>query len=296
MTLTDWNAVSIVELIIYTPALLISILLWVRHGFRRDAAWFYLMSFTIIRLVGASLQLATIGSQSPIGLQLAIARLSYIGLSPLLLTTFGLLRRINHEINKTHRTGITPLHLRLIPIPVVIAIILVIVGVSISAGDLVETGSYTTQIATEVGVTLFIVAFAISVLITGILLLHRSHIEAGEQRLLIAVAASAPLVLVRLIYTVLATFTNVNGFSVINGSVVTMACAAVMEEMIVVMIYETVGLTLRQTPEQMPLRKKCKWWRSRSRVTTDMQPLSSEKMAVTRTIGREPVCDGSSRG
>jgi hypothetical protein len=270
MILTGWNDVSIVELIIYTPALLISILLWIRHGLRRNAAWFYLMSFTIIRLVGASLQLATIGSQSAIGLQTAVARLSYIGLSPLLLTTLGLLRRIHYEMNKTHRTWVTPSHLRLIPIPVVIALILVIVGVSISAADLVETGSYTTQITTEIGVALFTLVFAINLLLSGIFILHRSHLEVGERRLLIAVAASAPFILVRLIYTILATFTSVKGFSVIDGNVVTMACAAVMEEIIVVMIYEAVGLTLRQIPEQLPVRKERQWWRCSDRVTTEI--------------------------
>ena len=267
MALTSWNAVSIVELVIYTHALFISIYLWARHGFGRNVAWIYLMAFTIIRVVGASLQLATIGSQDSIDLQTAVARLSYIGLSPLLLTTFCLLKRVNESIEKSYNTGLTPLRFKLIRIPIIIALILVIVGVSASAADLIETGFYTIQVTTKVGVALFILVFATIVLITGVFILHYAYVEVGQRRLLIAVAVSLPFIFVRLIYTILVTFTSLKGFSIIDGNVVAAGCTAVMEEMIVVMIYEAVGLTL---PQEKRIRTERKWWRWRNRKTTEI--------------------------
>lgn len=294
MALTSWNTLSIVELIVYTPALLVGIFLWVRHGHVRDSTWPYLIGFAIISLAGASLQLGTIGAQSStaLGLQTAVARLFYIRLSPLLLAPLGLLRRINYSINKTHRTRITPLHLRLIRIPVLAALVLVIVGVCISAADLVETGVYTVQATTEVGVVLFVAVFAITVLIAGILIRNHSHVEVGERRLLIAVAASLPLILVRLIYTILVTFSSVKEFSIIDGSVVAMACATNMEEIVVVIIYEAVGLTLRRVPKEVHVKNKCSW-RGRSRVPTAIQPSSADgKGAVPGATGIESIHDG----
>jgi hypothetical protein len=271
MALTSWNYLSIVVLAIYTPVLVVGIFLWVHHG-RQRGSWLYLTAFAIIRLVGASLQLTTIGAQTStaIGFQAAAARLFYIRLSPLLLATLSLLRRVHRGINKTHRTGITPLHLRLVPISVAVALVLVIIGVSISANDLAEVGVYTIQITTEVGVALFVVVYATTVLIAGIFIRYRSHVEVGERRVLIAVIASIPFVLVRLIYTILATFTSTKKFSVIDGSVVIMACATDMEEIVVVMIYEAVGLTLRRIPEEMRVKNGGKWWRGRSQVPAEI--------------------------
>ena len=74
-----------------------------------------------------------------------------------------------------------------------------------------------------------------------------SHAEAGEKRILSAVAASLPLLLIRLIYASVYTFGNSRRFSALSGSVTILLCMALLEEMAIVLIFEGVGLTLRKS-------------------------------------------------
>src|SRR5687768_9229174 len=62
MGLTQIDAISVAILIIYLPLLFIAILLAYRHGFGRNAGWLYLVLFSFVRILGSSLELATISS------------------------------------------------------------------------------------------------------------------------------------------------------------------------------------------------------------------------------------------
>jgi uncharacterized membrane protein SirB2 len=243
MTLSNSNDLSIVELIFYTPACLFSIFLCLRHGFGMNKGWVFLLIFSLIRIAGASVQLATIGSPTSIPLLTTAALLASIGLSPLLLTVQGLQFRVWRSINKEHRTLIQPMTLRVAHLPIFVGLLLIIFGMDGSAAYLKKHGTFPTEVIAKIGVLLLVAVFAFVVLTTAMFMFRSSHAEPGERRLLNAIAASLPS-LVRMLYIVLIMFSNIRMFSILHGSIVALACIAVMQEIIVVLIYIAVGITL----------------------------------------------------
>lgn len=47
MTLDPRGIISAVELVFYIPTALLTLFLTLRHGFRRDAGWIYLLIFSL---------------------------------------------------------------------------------------------------------------------------------------------------------------------------------------------------------------------------------------------------------
>lgn len=143
-------------------------------------------------------------------------------------------------------------------------IILSIIGGTESGSDYSTTGRYVPQTLTKAGLGLFIASFVAILTITVVLSSSISHAEAGEKRVLLAVALSLPLLLVRLVYGSVYIFGNSSDFSSLNGSVTILLCMGLFEEIGIVLIYEGVGLTLRKvskqavaTGERNGLIKKC---------------------------------------
>jgi len=253
MALSNLNDFSIVELIGYIPAFIFSIFLCIRHGFGPNKGWIFLLIFSLIRIVGASLELATISNPTSISLVTAAVTLSSIGLSPLLLTSLGLLYRVSKNINKESPSLIRTMHIRLLRIPITVALVLILSGSESSASYLTKHGTYPIEPTTRIGVVLLIVVFVAVVFITAVFMAQRMHAEAGERRLIYAMTASIPSILIRLIYVVLIMFSNLAMFSVIHPSVVAIGCMAIMQEFIVVFIYIGVGLTLPLKVKKSPV-------------------------------------------
>ena len=129
---------------------------------------------------------------------------------------------------------------------ITVGLILSIIG-GVNAGeDFGKTGIYKTQTLGKAGLGLFIAAFAFLCLITAILVQSMRHVEEGEKRILLAVAVSLPFLLVRLVYSALAVFANKRSFSLFYGDTSILLFMALLEEVIVVVIYEGVGLTLKK--------------------------------------------------
>jgi hypothetical protein len=93
MGVTYHNGISILQLIVYLPVFFLSAFLVFRHSLRRSSGFFFLNVFAQARIVGTCCDLATIDNQTAIGLYVASAVCSSIGLSPLLLACAGLLSR-----------------------------------------------------------------------------------------------------------------------------------------------------------------------------------------------------------
>jgi hypothetical protein len=93
MHLNARGGVSIAELFIYTPSLLLAVVVCSRHGFQRSSGWIFTLILCLVRIVGASCQLATYHGESS-GLVKAAVILDSVGVSPLLLATLGLLSRL----------------------------------------------------------------------------------------------------------------------------------------------------------------------------------------------------------
>jgi hypothetical protein len=86
------GAVSVFELVIYIPAIIVAAIVCSRHGFSRSSGWIYTLILCLARIIGACCQLATYSSKST-GLIEAVFILDSVGISPLLLATLGLLSR-----------------------------------------------------------------------------------------------------------------------------------------------------------------------------------------------------------
>jgi len=93
MTFGASGWVSVVELIVYIPAALLSIFICSRHGFTRSSGWIYTLILCVVRIAGAICQLLTYHDTSS-GLIQATLIIDSIGLSPLLFATLGMLSRL----------------------------------------------------------------------------------------------------------------------------------------------------------------------------------------------------------
>ena len=276
MTIGYRQGVSVAVLIFYIPALAVAIFLSIRHGFSRASGWRFMIVFTLARVLGSCFELATISQPRNYSLYIGYATLINIALSPLEMVGFGLLSRVItvsfspllypltraytlarkaptdiflpllQSINRSMSTAVTPRHMKLAETLIGVGLILSIIG-GINAGtDYGNTGVYKPQSLSKVGLALFIAAFAILTATTAILSKSVQYAERGERRILLAVAASLPLLLVRLIFSALAVFANNGHFSLLYGSVTVLLFMALLEEAVVVIIYEGVGLTLRK--------------------------------------------------
>lgn len=110
--------VSVVEIVVYVPALLLSLIVCNRHGFSRSSGyvnlesrhcdqtktlihadqleshrWYYTFTLSLIRIIGDVLLLLTYSNTST-GLLIAAVIFDHIGLTPLLLATLGMLSRL----------------------------------------------------------------------------------------------------------------------------------------------------------------------------------------------------------
>jgi len=261
-TLSELNKVSIAIICFYVPALAIAIFLCVRHGFSRGAGWFYLVLLAVIRLVGAALQLATINSPTNVGLYIGSATLQSVALSPLILCGLGLITRVVESIGHNSVPLITPRNLRLIQLLVVVGLILMIVGgaqMANTIGSLEGSGasqpsagfSYNLPTVSIAGLGLTIAGFGLLVLCTITTAVQVRSADAGEKRLVLAVALSIPFVLVRLVFSGLGTFGHDPSFKTFGGSphyADYFLGMAVVMEMVTTVIFEGVGLTLHKIP------------------------------------------------
>jgi hypothetical protein len=84
--------ISVLELCLYIPSLIVSAVVCKRHGFNRSSGWIFTLILCLVRIIGACCQLATLSSSSK-GLIETVLILESVGLSPLLLATLGLLAR-----------------------------------------------------------------------------------------------------------------------------------------------------------------------------------------------------------
>lgn len=254
--LTELNKISIAQIVVYTPALAIAVLLAIRHGFHRSSGWFYLIVFSLARILGGALQLATINDPTNIGLLVGASTLQSIGLSPLILVMLGLLSRVLESIRHTRDTMITPRHIRIVQLVVVVGLILGIVGGS-KMGDIITTAvaegnlNYSIPTETIAGVALMIAAFGIIVIASAMSAMQVSAAEPGEKRLLLAIGLATPFVLVRLVFAAIATFDNNPDFRSFGGTAKypgLLIGMSVVMEMAAVAIFEAIGLTLQKAP------------------------------------------------
>ncbi|KAL1894922.1 hypothetical protein Sste5346_005609 [Sporothrix stenoceras] len=259
MSLTIYNKISIIQLVFFVPSLAIAIILSYRHGLRRSAGWIYLVILSLMRIIGASMELATISSPDNVSLLTGAQILQNIGLSPLILLLLGLITRIYTGMPENRRPSIPNARiLRLLQLLVLVGLILSIVGgtsMSSTVGDELnkgETISYTVNSESKAGIALMIIGYVLLLLSALVISTKLGAIVDGEKRLLLAVFVVLPFVFVRLLYSILSAFDSSNanfrqfGGSTSAGYVVLGMCTVM--EIISVIIFEVVGMTLPYVP------------------------------------------------
>lgn len=202
--------------------------------------------FTLARLLQASLQLATLAAPTNKSIYIAVFILLGIAVSPLELTTLGLLSRLISNINRTRQTLITTRHIQLVQLVNAVGLILSIIGGNQSGESFGNTGQYTPKTLTKVGLALFIVSYVAILLSTAYLATQSKFTGHGEHRVLIAVVLSLPFMLVRIIYSSVGTFGGVHKFSLLGGSETILLCMGLLMEFCIVAVYEGIGVTLKK--------------------------------------------------
>ena len=245
------NGVAIGELVFYVPAFLVALMLTIRHGFGLSSGWRLLLTFTLVRLLSASFQIATISYPTNTSLYIGAFVLLSVAISPLELTAVGLLYRVIENINKTKHTFVTTKHLRALAFVVIVGLVLIIIGGVNAGNDYSRTGVYTPQSTSKAGIGLWIACFGVIVNVTVATSFNISHAERSEKRILLAVALSLPLMLIRIVYSAITLFAYTSTFNPETGSVTTLLCMALLEEAAIVCIYEGVGITLNKVERPM---------------------------------------------
>lgn len=233
--------IAIAEIVVYTFLLFGALFLCKTHGFSRNSGWFYIIILSLARLIGSSMLLATINDPDNTNLYIGWIVLNGLGLGPLILIMLGLLDRLFNTIKSQGGAGINVLYQRAVHLLMLVAVILISVG-GASSNYTLDGASPTIKYSTEskVGVSLMIVVL---VLVIGQFLFafpNQSYIVDGERRILIAVGASLPFVIVRLAYTC----TLILGGH--KQDVWIYLGAGVIMEIVVVIICEAIGFTLNK--------------------------------------------------
>lgn len=249
-SLTYRNDVFIFVLAAYLPAFAIAIRLTFLHGVSRTAGWRFLIMFTLARLLSACFQLATIGYPDNDSLYAGYVVLLNIALCPLELLTLSLLSRVLQSINKTQTTFLKINHIRVVQILVSISLLISIAGGVLTETNWGKTGVFNPSVVSKVGTAVFVVCFAMTIIITGMICKSMHAAEAKEKRLLLVVAISRPFMLVRVIYAAISNFRYTTTFSSLFGDVTILLVMVLIMELIVVVMYEAVGLTLERKPKQ----------------------------------------------
>lgn len=101
---------------------------------------------------------------------------------------------------------------------------------------------------TKAGLVIFVVAWTGLVFLLLRLCARHASIERGEHRLLLTVGVSIPLLLVRLIYSLLTVFAHNPTFNMITGDVSVMLLMVILEQIFIVLVSLGIGLTLETRP------------------------------------------------
>lgn len=239
------DAIAIFQLVYYTPCLLGSIFVAARHGATKTSGWIFLTIFCVIRLVGAGSRIATISdtsSDTPYTIALVC---SVLGLSPLLMSSLGLIARAYYSImHQPWNTISSMVVVKIVHTPAVVALILCIVGAtSASVPAKIES-----EPTVKIGIILYVVVYAMLVLLTLGAWYGKRRTGEGEGMLVLAVFCALPLILVRLLYAVLATFSHRHEFDPATASQTIQLFMSVIEEMAVVVIYLATGMKLPAVP------------------------------------------------
>ncbi|KAF8862965.1 hypothetical protein BDZ45DRAFT_670611 [Acephala macrosclerotiorum] len=260
------EAIAIAEICVYIPTFILTLIVVFRHGFKKQLGWIYLAIFCVVRLAGAGFKIAqTHNPTNKTDIEWA-AILQSVGLSPLLLASLGLLKRVTDEVSNHVRSennafagyaansGLVNIVakratansrrsriIQITQIPTMIALALAIVGgtdeADSDASDISNGKKYM-----KIAILMFGAIYLLLCALTVITMKDVGNAPRGEKRIYFAVLCALPFIAVRLLYSILAAFVNNDDFSIFGGKPLIQLFMAVVEEFIVVSLYTLVGL------------------------------------------------------
>jgi len=234
--LTKQQDLAIAVLVYFLLALPVAVLVCKRQGFGRQAGWFYLLTLTIVRIVGSCLEIAAV-SQNSKNLYIAAGVFNSIGFVPLLLTLNSLASRVHEGLESGK---LPPRLFRLIHLVTLVALILGIVAGSQTGATDQKTINDTKSERKAAAILLIISAIVNSALV--LLFVSRlRRVYYGDRKLAILAALSTPFILVRVIYLVLLAFSTDPKFNVKSPNIYVQAFMQSLMEFIIFAIFATAG-------------------------------------------------------
>jgi hypothetical protein len=240
------EAISIAEICVYVPIFFLTIIILFRHGFKRQSGWIYLAIFCLIRIIGGIFKIESASHPYSITDLEWGTLLSSVGLSPLLLASFGLLKRITDLVTHTlpsdpeagnqtqmnfagkrglrpgglvgnivaKRVNATSKRSRIIQftqIPVVVGLALCIVG-GTNTSDISKGRTFT-----KAGLVIFLAAYVLLAALLAVTVRDVGELPRGENRLYWVLVAALPFLGVRLLYSLIALFGHDSRFAIAGG-------------------------------------------------------------------------------
>jgi hypothetical protein len=133
---------------------------------------------------------------------------------------------------------------KIVHTPAIIALILCIVG----ATSATSPANIEAQDTIHAGIILYTLVFVMLLLLTVGAWWAKQRTDKGEGRLIFAVICALPLLFVRLLYALLAAFSQRSIFNPVTGSTTVSLFMSTLQEMAVVIVYITAGLKLPAVP------------------------------------------------
>ncbi|KAJ2893904.1 hypothetical protein MKZ38_008128 [Zalerion maritima] len=185
--LSPQHDVAIAEVIFYSFAFLTAIFLALQHGFGKSAGWYLVVLFTLIRLLGAAMYLATLQDPTNISLYIGAATLQSAGVTAIIMVQVAFLGKcvglathenvIGRDGQKTEEEGkasiaqVSTGRLRVVQLLLLAGLICGIVGGTKSSQHYTDTGTFNATDLSVVGLGVTLGGFGLLVLAAAIVAL-----------------------------------------------------------------------------------------------------------------------------
>ncbi|KII86361.1 hypothetical protein PLICRDRAFT_114872 [Plicaturopsis crispa FD-325 SS-3] len=254
-SLDERGKLAVAIIAFYLPCSLFTVVLVLRHGFKRDAGWIFLLALAILRISFGVIYMAAelIRPRNP-RLYATASIFQGIGVSPLLLATLAFLGAMSV-------CGFYSAYfvLRLLGMFTLVALVLLIDGGATSALDNANTSNRPKTIK-RIGYLMFV---ALYILFSGVHIVFwvfRGPLSPSRRLLLKGISAALPFIGVRVVYGVLSVYsseghdvattvisprTSISKFNTVNGSWALYLTMSLLSEYIAVCIYIAVGMMIR---------------------------------------------------
>ncbi|CRL26808.1 unnamed protein product [Penicillium camemberti] len=274
MAVVTAEHVAIAELIIYIPTALLTIWVVLRHGFHKQLGWIYLSIFSGIRVGGAVMEILSTKNPNNANDKEWAVILQSVGLSPLLLSTLGLLKRVFDETSQhvpsspdskgnillqgfassgiagklmkiyskrataTSRRSKT---VQLLHLPALIALILAISGGTDQASSNISDHA-SGKTKTRVAVILFLAIYVAACTLWAITVRDIGLMIPSQNRIFFCVLIALPFIAIRILYSLISDFGDNHQFSLVDGDARIQLVMATLEEFVVVLMYTILGV------------------------------------------------------